>query len=757
MDGFSAPAGTGARRSHHPGRRARRVRIGAGISLALAVVVGILSFAPAAFAHHSEITGSATCAQQVSWTASAWATTDGDRRVNTSVKVWYVVNDGPDSGATATVGTGAFLASNGYAFSGQFPWPSAGAQALTLYVQEQVGWGANQNLAGVSAPRSTVVTLPSDCPSTPSVSASVACADGDGVATLILSAKGGTKAVTFVVTDPVTKATTTKVVAPGATTSVTVGGLPDGQVTIPVTADGKAYDQSVTVTCDRPSVPKVSSQVSCTDGDGTVVVTLQSTGGDLPVTFTVTDPRTGTPTTVVVAPGETKTVTLTGVADGTLTIPVTAGGKSFDQTVTVSCDRPGVPSVSSKVECAKGDGTVVVTLSNTGGDLPVSFTVTSPVDGGTVAKTVAPGASETVTFTGLADGKVTVPIVAGSTHLDQTLTVACDEPGVASIQVSTQCSDFDGVVVLTLGNTGGTEPVAYEVTDPRTSQVTKVSVPVGGSQTVTLTGFSDGAITIPVTADGKHLDQTVTVACDRPGTPNVLSDVACTETGGQVTVTLVNTAVAGAAEPITFVVTDPRDGTTTTKVVAAGSSAQVVLDDLPEGEHTIAVSADGAPLAPVVAKVDCQQPEVLPSTIECVKGGFVVKVGNEGGTPSEVTVTKDGQEVSTVTVPATGTAEVLVPMDEGQTATIAVLSGDQVLQTITATKRCEDPATTTTTQPGGPTTSAPTQVLGQQVSAPTTTGGSLPYTGSNSLLLTGSALLLAVGGALLLYASRRLA
>jgi len=570
-----------------------------------------------------------------------------------------------------------------------------------------------------------------------------------------------------VVTDPVTKATTTKVVAPGGSATVTVGGLPDGQVTIPVTADGKAYDQTVTVTCDRPSVPKVSSAVSCTDGDGTVVVTLQSTGGDLPVTFTVTDPRTGTPTTVVVAPGETKTVTLTGVADGTLTIPVTAAGKSYDQTVTVSCDRPGVPSVTSKVECAKGDGTIVVTLANTGGDLPVSFTVTNPVDGSTVDKTVAPGATETVTFTGVADGKVTVPIVAGQTHLDQTLTVACDEPGVASVQVSTQCSDFDGVVVLTLGNTGGTEPVAYEVTDPRTSQVTKVSVPVGGSQTVTLTGFPDGKVTIPVTADGKALDQTVTVACDRPGTPNVLSDVACTETGGQVTVTLVNTAAAGSAEPITFVVTDPRDGATTTKVVAAGASAAVVLADLPDGSYDIGVSADGKALAPVVAKVDCQQPEVLPSTIECVKGGFVVKVGNEGGTPSEVTVKKDGAVVTTVTVPAQGTAEVLVPMDEGQTATIEVVSGDQVLQTITATKRCEDPTTTTTqpgsttsSQPGATTTSSPTQVLGAQVSAPpaaTTTGGTLPYTGSNSLLLAASALMLAVGGALLLYASRRLA
>ncbi len=843
MDGFEFPTPVGGGR---PGaaRRRLRYRVGAGASLTLAILVGLLGFAPAAFAHHSEISGSAACSGQVSWTAEAWASNEPARRTNNSVKVWYTVDNGPNAGATAVVGTGAFLPSNNFQFSGQFPWPSQGASSITLWVQEQVDWGPNQNLAGVSFPRSAQVLLPTDCPSTPSVSTSVACANGDGVATLTLSASGGTKPVTFVVTNPVTQATTTKVVAPGQSATVTVGGLPDGQVTIPVTADGKSYaqtvnvscdrpgvpevkttvacadgdgvatvelkntggdkpvtfvvtnpvtqatttkvvapgqsatvtvgglpdgqvtikvtadgksyDQTVDVSCDRPGTPEVSSKVACTDGDGTVVITLKNTGGDLPVTYTVTDPRTNAETVVTVDPGETKEVTLTGVADGTITIPVTAGGTSFDQTVKVACDRPGVPEVSSKVECSQGDGVIVLTLANKGGDLPVAFVVTDPRTDATTTRSVAPGATTTVTLTGFPDGPVTIPVTADGKSFDQSLTVTCNEPGVAKVEVKQECVDFDGTVVLTLSNTGGTEPVAFEVTNPVTNEVTKALVPVGGSQTVTIGGLADGTVTIPVTADGKPMNQTVTVDCDRPGTPSVVKDVECTEAGGRVTVTLTNTSPAGTAEPITFVVTDPRDGSkTTTQVVEAGSSATVVFADLPDGDYTIPVSADGEALAPIEVKVDCQQPAVLPSTVECAQGGFLVKVGNEGGTPSEVTVTKNGDKVTTVTVPANGTADVLVPMTEGEQATIEVLSGDEVIQTLTVTYDCQTPTTPTTptTAPSTP-TSEGAQVLAAQQSAPT--GGTLPYTGSNSLLLTISACLLALGGLLLVRAGKQL-
>ena len=61
--------------------------------------------------------------------------------------------------------------------------------------------------------------------------------------------------MTFVVTDPRTNAATTKVLAPGESTVVTLTGSPDGAVTIPVTANQVAYDQTVTVACDRPGRP----------------------------------------------------------------------------------------------------------------------------------------------------------------------------------------------------------------------------------------------------------------------------------------------------------------------------------------------------------------------------------------------------------------------------------------------------------------------------------------------------------------------
>ena len=149
--------------------------------------------------------------------------------------------------------------------------------------------------------------------------------------------------MTFVVTDPRTNVVTTRVLAPGASEVVTLSGFADGPVTIPVTTNGKAADQTLTVACDIPGTPQVSAGSVCVSGNGDVTVTLANTAGNQPIVFTVTDPRTNAVTTRTVAPAGSTTVTLVGFPDGTVTIPVTADDVSLDQTLTVSCDIPGVP------------------------------------------------------------------------------------------------------------------------------------------------------------------------------------------------------------------------------------------------------------------------------------------------------------------------------------------------------------------------------------------------------------------------------
>src|SRR5690606_17025006 len=106
--------------------------------------------------------------------------------------------------------------------------------------------------------------------------------------------------------------------------------------------------------------------------------------------------------------------------------------------------------------------------------------------------------------------------------------------------------------------------------------------------TVTLSGLADGTYTIAITGDGVALGQTLTVDCDRPGTPAVFHDVECAALGGRVLVTLANSSAAGSAEAITFAVTDPRDPSIVTLLtLAPGESGVVTIDSLADGDHAI--------------------------------------------------------------------------------------------------------------------------------------------------------------------------
>src|SRR5690606_16354516 len=122
--------------------------------------------------------------------------------------------------------------------------------------------------------------------------------------------------------------------------------------------------------------------------------------------------------------------------------------------------------VSAGSVCTSGNGDVTLTLANTAGNQPIAFAVTDPRTGSVTNRSVAPGATTTVTLVGFPDGTVTIPVTADGVPLDQTLTIACDVPGVPDVDVDPVCVDFDGDVLVTLANVGGTEPIAFVVTDP---------------------------------------------------------------------------------------------------------------------------------------------------------------------------------------------------------------------------------------------------------------------------------------------------
>ncbi|MCU0267863.1 MAG: hypothetical protein MUF83_04365 [Acidimicrobiales bacterium] len=461
----------------------RRVLL--AVSALLALFGTFLVFTGSASAHHSEISGSADCDGLVTWTAEAWNGSTEAERTNGSVKVWYRIG----GGSAVDVATGSFNKANGYQFDGSFTWPDAGATSLVLYVQEQQNWA---NGAGIGSARSTTVSLPTNCP-TPEVGVSATCTtvtvtSTKDISNIVWQAQNGAEGkfdglsgLTYTFpNDPANPIV--KVWVKSANNFLKPGDpAPNGNW-----GQGVGTYLSVPVPTGCQGTPQVSSAVACANGNGDVTITLKNTAGYLPVTFTVTDPRTNQAQQVQVAVGETKTVTLTGFADGEHTIPVSAGNTSYAQTVQVTCDRPGVPEATVSLECVEGDGVATVTLRNTGGDLPVTFSVRNPATGQTTNHQVAVGQTKTVVLGDLPDGTHTVEIRSGTQNFDQTITVSCDRPGVGSVSVSQVCVEGDGVVTVTLSNTSGDLPIEFEVTNPATNDKTTVTVAVGESEQVVL-------------------------------------------------------------------------------------------------------------------------------------------------------------------------------------------------------------------------------------------------------------------------------
>jgi LPXTG-motif cell wall-anchored protein len=290
---------------------------------------------------------------------------------------------------------------------------------------------------------------------------------------------------------------------------------------VPVKVGQTSYDQQLTVACDAPGIPEVSSSVECAANDGTIVVVLGNEGvpgKNLPVTYTVTNPTDATDTQqVTVDPGQTKTVEFGPLPDGAYTVPVEVGEVSYDQQLTVACDGPGIPEVDSSVECTADGGQITVTLGNEGEpgkNLPVTYTVTNPTDPtDTQQVTVDAGETKTVVFEDLADGTYTVPVTAGETSYDQTVTVRCAAPEVLGIAIA--CAD--GGFTIRVGNDGtnpttmtflkGTSVVDEVVVAP--DSTVEVLIPMVEGETADITVL-DGDEVLTV--------QTVTYDCTEPTT-----------------------------------------------------------------------------------------------------------------------------------------------------------------------------------------------------------------------------------------------
>ena len=82
--------------------------------------------------------------------------------------------------------------------------------------------------------------------------AAIACVNGDGVMDLALTNPATDAAAEFVITNPETFIASVIDVGPGASQVVTVGGLSDGSVIVPVQFNGNDASVSSLIACDAP-------------------------------------------------------------------------------------------------------------------------------------------------------------------------------------------------------------------------------------------------------------------------------------------------------------------------------------------------------------------------------------------------------------------------------------------------------------------------------------------------------------------------
>jgi hypothetical protein len=268
------------------------------------------------------------------------------------------------------------------------------------------------------------------------------------------------------------------------------------------------------------------------------------------------------------------------------------------------------------------------------------------------------------------------------------------KPAVPEADAVLSCAR--GGVLVTVGNTGE-KTAAFELivqngANPPTSEAFTVA---GGTTGVTRSvAIPEGQTrTITVKADGVAVfgPASFTRECEQPAA-TIAHDCA----SDQAVVTLTNPGESAAVVQVVF------NGVSQDASVAAGGAPTVLTFNLTEDEPYTLVVTDETNDGVVTLASDTwtQNCEVPGATIasSCATG-TVVTLTNTGESPTTITVRKNGEVVATVDVAAGGTADVAVPFDEDETATVtAEDEKGNVLGSEELTRDCFDSSATITAE-----------------------------------------------------------
>ena len=290
---------------------------------------------------------------------------------------------------------------------------------------------------------------------------------------------------------------------PGSFTA-SLGGQPDGTYTLAVVAvdsNGVASapaSSGYTLDTTPPAAPVVSAPVSPSN-NRTPVFTISAEAG-ASLACTLTGPGVNAPVTPC---GSSTTVALTGLADGTYTLTVTAtdaaGNTSAPGSAAYTLDTtpPAAPVVSTAVS-PSNNRTPVFTISAEAG-ASLACTLTGP---GVNAPVTPCTASTTVTLTGAPDGTYTLTVTAtdaaGNTGPPGSATYTLDTTSPTAPVVTAPVSPSSNrSVTFTISAEPG---ASLDCTLIGPSGGAVASGACGTSEPVNLTGLPDGVYTLSVTA-----------------------------------------------------------------------------------------------------------------------------------------------------------------------------------------------------------------------------------------------------------------
>jgi LPXTG-motif cell wall-anchored protein len=88
--------------------------------------------------------------------------------------------------------------------------------------------------------------------------------------------------------------------------------------------------------------------VACVNGDGVMDLVVTNPATDAPAEFVITNPETFVASVIDLGPGSSQLVTVAGLADGSVVVPVQFNGSDASVSTQIACDPPtcvdGVPT-----------------------------------------------------------------------------------------------------------------------------------------------------------------------------------------------------------------------------------------------------------------------------------------------------------------------------------------------------------------------------------------------------------------------------